>query len=393
MKRRIYLDHAATRFPKPTIVLETMHSFSTSDEAAVGRGAYRSSQHSGEIVSRLRREIANWIGADTPDEVSLHAGGTEALNTALFGILRQGDHVVTTSAEHNSVLRPLYHLVQSNVITWTVVPADARGQVSADAIIRAIEPQTRMVAVVHAANVNGAVQPVDAIGKRLVDEFDENSKPILFCDAAQTFGHLRLSVADSHLDVLAAPGHKGGCGPLGTGFLYVRQALQGEIFPTVLGGTGTQSESLQMPNDYPSSFEAGNMNVPALAGWLAGLRSRSQESSASIALDHSAETMKTLARELYDRLRPIDGVRIIGEPHVLDLPLASIAIDGLAASDAAMILDSEFEIEVRSGLHCAALIHDSIGSPPEGTLRISCGESTTLQELDCLVDALKQICG
>ena len=392
MNRRIYLDHAATRFPKPAIVLETMHSFSTSDEAAVGRGAYRSSQHAGEIVSRLRREIANWIGAKTAQEVSLHSGGTEALNTALFGILRQGDHVVTTAAEHNSVLRPLHHLVQSKVITWTIVPVDSHGQVSADAIVRATEPKTRMVAVVHGANVNGAVQSIDRIGKRLVDDFDDSAKPIFLCDAAQTFGHLPLSVTGSSLDVLAAPGHKGGCGPLGTGFLYVRCGLHGDICPTIFGGTGTQSESLEMPTEYPSSFEAGNMNVPALAGWLAGLRSRSQESSAQTTLVQSSKTMKALATALYDRLRQINGVRIIGEPHALNLPVASIAIAGFAASDAAMILDSEFDIEVRSGLHCAALIHESIGSPPDGTLRISCGESTTIEELDRLSEALKEIC-
>ncbi len=392
MNRRIYLDHAATCFPKPSIVLDAMHSFSTSVEAAVGRGVYRSSQNSSEIVSRLRREIANWIDAKTAEEISFHAGGTEAINTALFGILRPGDHVVTTAVEHNSVLRPLHHLADTKVINWTVVPADSHGHISADAILQAIQPHTRMIALVHASNVNGAVQSIDTIGKRLVEDFGESNKPIFLCDAAQTFGHLRLSVTDSHLDVLAAPGHKGGRGPLGTGFLYVRRELHCQIRPTVFGGTGTHSESLEMPREYPVSFEAGNMNVPALAGWLAGIRSRSQKSSARAALKESSESMKTLATELYGRLREVRGVRVIGEPHELFLPVASIAIEGLPASDAAMILDTEFGIEVRSGLHCAALIHEWIGSPPDGTLRISCGESTTLQELDCLADALKEIC-
>lgn len=392
MKPRIYLDHAATRFPKPAVVLDTMHAFAMADEATVGRGAYRASQRAGEIVARLRREIASWIGAETAEEISLHAGGTEALNAALLGIFKPGDHVVTTAAEHNSVLRPLHHLVATKTITLTVVPVDGRGQVCADQIIGAIKPETRMVAVVHAANVNGAVQPIHTISGRLKSEYDSNTKPIFFCDAAQTFGHLPLAVAENHIDVLAAPGHKGGCGPLGTGFLYVRQGLHTAIRPTLFGGTGTRSESLEMPTDYPSSFEAGNRNVPAIAGWLAGLRTRSQASSAQAALIESSHTLQTLTVELYQRLNQIDGVRIIGQPHALELPVASIALRELPASDAAMILDSEFGIEVRSGLHCAALIHQCIGSPPDGTLRISCGETTTSEDLDALAQALAEIC-
>lgn len=388
MKGRVYLDHAATRFPKPAVVLDAMHSYSMRDEAAAGRGAYRRSQSAGQIIARLRRELADWIGAADAQEVSFHAGGTEALNAALFGVLRAGDHVVTTAAEHNSVLRPLSHLVDEGVITWTVVPVDASGLVDADAVLQTIEPSTRMVAVVHAANVNGAVQPVAKIGQTLADHFPENHKPILLTDAAQTFGYLPLSVDEAKIDLLAAPGHKGGWGPLGTGFLYVRGAVQNAIRPILFGGTGTQSESLHMPRDYPAAMEAGNMNVPALAGWLAGLQSRRESDSAREVLLRTADQLRNLAGDLYSRLESIDAVRVIGKPASLDLPVASIAVEGMAASDAAMILDSEFGIEVRSGLHCAALIHEAIGSPEDGTLRISCGESTTTAELDHLAEAL-----
>ena len=201
--------------------------------------------------------------------------------------------------------------------------------------------------------------------------------------------------------------------------MYVRRRFHDAITPTVFGGTGTSSESLKMPTDYPSAFEAGNMNVPALAGWLAGLRSRSGGSSLSDAKEAlsdakealsdarealsdakealsdakeaSRRAMLSLAETLYGRLRPIAGIRIIGEPDSLALPVASIAVDGLAASDVAMILDSEFGIEVRSGLHCAALIHEAISSPSDGTLRISCGESTTIEDLDRLAVALTEI--
>lgn len=392
MNRRIYLDHAATCFPKSAVVLDAMHAFSIRDEAAAGRGAYRASRNAGEIIARLRREIAAWIGAASDQEISLHTGGTAALNAALLGMLRPGDHVVTTAAEHNSVLRPLQHLVANQTITWTVVPVDAHGQVNAADVIAAITPQTRMVSIVHAANVNGARQPVEEIGRRLHGQFAGADKPLMMSDAAQTFGHLPLSVSQAHLDVLAAPGHKGGAGPLGTGFLYVRREVQDRIVPTVFGGTGTRSESLEMPREYPASFEAGNMNVPAYAGWLAGLRSRCDGSPPSLVLERSRTVLAELAAELYRGLEPISGVRIVGRPRELRLPVASIAIDGLPAADVAMILDSEFGIEVRSGLHCAALIHEAIRSPPDGTVRISCAETTTTEELDCLFNALAELC-
>lgn len=392
MKRRIYLDHAATRFPKPIEVLDAMHAFSCREEAAVGRGAYRSSQAAGEIVSQLRRQLARWLDADSALEISLHAGGTEALNAALFGILRPGDHVVTTAAEHNSVLRPLAHLANLGTITWDVVPVDATGTASVNEVLRLIRPETRIVTMVHAANVNGAVQPVAELGEALTQRFG-SEKPLLLCDAAQTFGHLPLSVNEARIDLLAAPGHKGGRGPLGTGLLYVRHSIRQAIRPFLFGGTGTRSESLEMPTDYPTAMEAGNMNVPALAGWLAGLKSATQDQPPQQVLEQCAARSRQFAIDLYSLLEAIPGVRVIGKPDAPLLPVASIQVDGLPASDAAMILDQEFGIEVRSGLHCAALIHDAIGSPPDGTLRISAGETTTADEFKILEDALREILG
>ncbi|MCO8124304.1 aminotransferase class V-fold PLP-dependent enzyme [Stieleria sp. TO1_6] len=391
-RQRIYLDHAATRFPKPQIVLDTMHSFSQHSEAAMGRGAYRSSQHAGAIVAQLRREIAQWIAAENAQEISLHSNCTTALNAGIFGILGDSDHVVTTAAEHNSVLRPLHHLETLGRIQLTVVPVDRTGRVAVGPLLAAITPATRMVAVMHAANVNGVVQPIDEIGRALADRYPADAKPLLLSDTAQTFGHLPISVDQSHIDLLAAPGHKGGSGPLGTGFLYVRRRLHSQLRPSLFGGTGTHSESLQMPAEYPSSFEAGNMNVPALAGWLAGLQETRQQASPLQHLTASADESQHLAADLYKRLDAISGVRVIGRPKDLQLPIASIAIDGLPASDAAMILDSEFGIEVRSGLHCAALIHQAIDSPPDGTLRISCGSTTRRDELDQLAAALTELC-
>lgn len=392
MRQRIYLDHAATRFPKPEVVLQTMHEHALKQEAAVGRGAYQASQHASQVLDSLRRELRLWIDAATSDELTLQSGGTEAINVGLLGLLRAGDHVVTTAAEHNSVLRPLKHLVDQEVISWTVVPVDQGAQVDPEAILAAINDKTRMIAIVHAVNVNGAVQPVKTIGQLLAQRYADARKPILFCDAAQSFGHLPLSVRECGIDALASPGHKGGQGPLGTGFLYLRQTLHEQIQPTRFGGTGGQSESLLPPDDFPAKLEPGNRNVPAYAGWLAGLQQAwAGQASPQEAMTQHAVTLQELAGQLYTRLTELPNVRVIGCPKDTLLPVASIAVDGLPAADAAMILDGEFGIEVRSGLHCAALVHEAIGSPIDGTLRISCGEETSESDLDALVDALSQL--
>lgn len=392
MRRRIYLDHAATRFPKPEIVLQTMYEHAHSQEAAVGRGAYQASQQASQILDSLRREIRLWIDAATSDEISLQSGGTEAINVGLLGLLRPGDHVVTTAAEHNSVLRPLKHLVDQQVIRWTVVPVGGDAVVDPDAVLAATNETTRLIAIVHAVNVNGAVQPVKTIGQSLAQRYAEASKPILFCDAAQSFGHLPLSVRELGIDVLASPGHKGGQGPLGTGFLYLRQSLHDDIQPTRFGGTGGQSESLHPPNEYPAKLEPGNRNVPAAAGWLAGLQHAWQgQPSPQQAVEQHAAILGQLAQQLYARLSEQPNLRVIGRPATPLLPVASIAVDGLPAAEAAMILDGEFGIEVRSGLHCAALVHEAIGSPIDGTLRISCGEETSASDLDALLDALAEL--
>ena len=391
VKRRLYFDHAATRFPKPTAVIDAMRQYSLNDEAAFGRGAYRSAQLSAQLVANLRREIASWIGCDFDQEISFHAGATEALNTLIQGFLRPGDHVVTTVAEHNSVLRPLRHLELERQIEWSAVGADSGGLVSAGAVLAAVRPETRLVAVVHGVNVNGVVQPIEEIGQKLRESFPDTQKPLFLTDAAQTFGHLPISVTRSGLDAVVAPGHKGGQGPLGTGFLYVRERFHRELRPLIHGGTGSRSESLEMPVEYPTSFEAGNLNVPALAGWLAGLRAYRGDTTAESALIETRLRMKELAGALYHRLGQIKRVRIIGRPKTPVLPVASLAIEGLSAADAAMILDTEFGIEARSGLHCAALIHKSIGSPQDGTLRLSCSETTSLEDLDELAEALAEI--
>ncbi|MGB7323951.1 MAG: aminotransferase class V-fold PLP-dependent enzyme [Rubripirellula sp.] len=383
-RKRIYMDHAATSWPKPNAVLDAMDSFARHCGATAGRGGYDSAVTSSNLIAAARHTLATIIGAPSDDCVSFHSSGTAALNAAIHGvlnhgILRPGDHVVTTAAEHNSVLRPLHHWQQNHNVRLTIIPTDSSGRVDADELIAAVTDQTRLVALTSASNVTGAIQPVETVGKQLADH-----SAIFLCDAAQSFGTIAIDVAQCRIDLLAAPGHKSSGGPAGTGFLYVAPRIHDQIATTIQGGTGSQSESLDMPSTMPAMFEAGNLNVPAIAGWFEALKTITPDELAR-RTRHAA----TIADLLHRSLRQISGITV--HAHSSDLPIASITSPDYPASDLSMILDSEFAIETRSGLHCAALIHDCIGTGPEGTLRISGGHTTTTQEIDSVVAAIQQI--
>ena len=379
VQKRIYLDHAATSWPKSDAVLEAMDRFARECGAAAGRGGYQSAAQADRIVVLTRRSIATLIGAANADCISLHSNGTAALNAAIHGLVRPGDHIVTCAAEHNSVLRPLHHLETHSRIRLTVVPTDASGLVDADQLLDAVTDETRLVTLTHASNVTGAVQPISEVGQGLADR-----SAIFLCDAAQTFGTLPIDVAASGIDLLAAPGHKASGGPLGTGFLYAAQSVHAELVPHVQGGTGSQSESVEMPSTMPAMMEAGNLNVPALAGWAAAL-GELQASDLEARADHA----RTLARRLHESLGTIDHIRVFGDAS--ELPIASIAVEGLSPSDAAVILDAEFGIETRAGMHCAAFIHPFLGSDSEGTLRISAGHTSTEADIDAAIDSIRSM--
>lgn len=376
---RIYLDHAATSWPKSEAVLTAMVEFSRHCGAAAGRGGYRSAAAADQIVAGCRRALAHLIGAESAETISLHSNGTTALNAAIHGVLRSGDHVVTTAAEHNSVLRPLQHLASLGKISLTVASVDPSGAVNIDELLAAVGPATRLVTLTHASNVTGHVQPIDTVGEALASH-----SALYLCDAAQTFGALPIDVTAARIDLLAAPGHKASGGPLGTGFLYASPRASEQLQPLVQGGTGSHSESLMMPAAYPHKLEAGNLNVPALAGWQAALAELAGEG-----LPRRAGQLTELNRMLYRQLDAVPGLRVHG--HSEHLPIASVTFAEVAPTDLSAILDSEFGIETRGGLHCAALIHRYLGSDPGGTLRISGGHDTTAAELAAAAAALGRI--
>jgi cysteine desulfurase family protein len=378
-RKRIYLDHAATSWPKSEAVLAAMDHFHRNEGASAGRGVYAAASRANAFVSECRRRIATWIHASDVNCVSFHSSGTAALNAAIHGLVRPGDHVVTTASEHNSVLRPLTHLQTHHQVDLTIVPCDDEGRVDAARVLDAVQHKTRMVAVTHASNVTGAVQPIARIGEGL-----EGRGVAFLCDAAQTLGYLPIDVTNMNIDLLAAPGHKGGAGPLGTAILYCGAKWHDEIIPTIQGGTGSRSESLAMPNTMPDKLEPGNLNVPAIVGWSEGIAELNR-----LGLPAVTQRCREMASMLYNSLAKIPFVRVVGSGGAL--PLVSLTIDGFSPSELAAVLDAEFSIETRSGYHCAGSIHRYLGTESEGTLRISAGRNTTNEELDALITGVWEI--
>lgn len=392
---RLYLDHAATGWPKPPAVYDAMDRYARDLGAAAGRGLYRSAAAADQVVASCRRRLAQLLGVSDPQRIAFFANGTMALNAAILGTVRPGDHVVTTAIEHNSVLRPLHWLQQQIAIDLDIAPCDAAGRVDLSRLEPMLRPQTRLLAISHASNVSGQVQPLEQIAGLLAGR-----STLLLCDAAQTLGYLTIDMESSGIDLLAAPGHKGGNGPLGTALLAASPRGSESLRPTLFGGTGSQSESLEMPGNWPSMMEAGNLNVPALAGWDAGLAVLAEQSS-----QQRSERCQQVSEHLYTVAGSLPFCRVIGgEPSsppetesddadrcLPRLPLVSLLPQRIDVATAAALLDSEFSIEVRSGLHCAGLIHDYLGSSPSGTLRVSGGHGTTLADIDRWASAMREI--
>jgi len=388
--RRLYLDHAATSWPKSPDVLAAMHDYAVDFGATAGRGGYRSAQSAGQIIAQTRRDVARLVGAGAATEISFHASGTAALNAALFGFLKPGDHVVTTACEHNSVLRPLEALRVRDAVDLSIVPCDRNGSVATPEVVAALRSDTRLVAVTHVSNVTGAVQPIEDIAKALTDH-----PAALLVDAAQSLGWIPIDVSIG-IDFLAAPTHKAIGGPFGTAILFARTARHEQISPTLFGGTGSSTPSLAMPEMMPGKLEAGNLNVPAIAALRVAVsihRAKTLREGASL-----AEAATSLGRQLHHGLRDIDGVTIFGKPSAV--PVVSFRVAGYTPAEVASILDAEFSIEVRSGLHCAALIHrhldpDDIPSGVDedlpGTVRVSAGHDTSADDIGRFLDAIRAI--
>lgn len=384
MPSRLYADNAATSFPKPPGVFKAMQTYAEDLGASAGRGAYREAVETGEILLDCRERIARLIHAEEPNNIIFTLNCSGALNQAIKGLLRPGDHVVATMMEHNSVLRPLHRLSADGCIEVTYVTADpTTGIVDADAVLRAVRPETRLMAVIHASNVTGSLQPIDIIGP----EARRRGVPLLL-DAAQTAGHVPIDVRTSVIDFLAVPGHKGLMGPLGTGALYIRPGWEERLLPLTEGGTGSASEHPVQPDFLPDRFEPGSHNAIGLAGLASAL-----EWIESKTVDSLRQHEIALCTRFLESSAEIEGLTVYGPTDPRDrVAVFSVHVEGFAPTELAALLESEFGILARAGFHCAPFAHRTIGSVSQGgTTRLSFGGYNTLADVDRCVEALEKL--
>lgn len=381
--KTIYLDNAATSFPKPEAMLAAMTAFQQNAGANPGRSGHGRSIEAGRIVFEAREALARLFHIEDPLRIALTKNATESLNITLQGGLRPGDHVITSDMEHNSVMRPLRFLETSGV-ELSVVPCSPRGELEPDDVRKALRKNTRMVVLTHASNVTGTILPVEEIGALLRDRPD-----VLFCvDAAQTAGALPVDVEKMRIDLLAFTGHKSLSGPQGTGGLYIREGLENKISPLMMGGTGSRSEFEQQPAFMPDRYESGTPNTIGIAGLSAGV---------SFVLEQTVRKVRDREERLTSRF--LDGLRDLRDDVIVYGPqdasrqtaVVSFNIKGLTASEVASWLEESRGILCRPGLHCAPSAHRTIGTFPRGTIRFSFGFFNTQQDVDDACAALREL--
>lgn len=376
----IYLDNAATSFPKPEAVYQALDAFARSSLANPGRAGHKMALAAERALDDGRHLLNQFFHGEAPERFIFTLNCTDALNMAFKGILKEGDHVITTDLEHNSVSRPLVAMEKAGKITLTRIHADGSGTVDPDAIRKAIRPTTRMTAQTHASNVLGTVQPIADIGK-IAREHD-----LLFLvDAAQTAGVIPIDVQALLIDLLAFPGHKSLFGPTGTGALYV--GPRAKVAPWREGGTGGDSSNEVQPREYPYYLEGGTPNVLGVAGLSAGVKWVQGQG-----LDRIHRGEAELIEHLWRKLDEIGGYEVFGHrDHARRVGTLSFRSETLPATDLGGILDQAFEIAVRPGLHCAPYIHKSIGTFPDGAVRVSPGPFNTMADIDVLAQALAEV--
>lgn len=377
----IYLDHAATSFPKAPGVAEAMGRYLTEVGASVNRGMYAAAQAVEETVLSLREELCALFHHPDPACCILTPGATWGLNFVLLGLLRPGDHCLVSAMEHNAVMRPL-HALAARGVAFDRIPCDRDGRLCPDAIPRLLRPNTRLVALAHASNVSGTLQRAAEVGEIC----RARGIPFLL-DAAQTAGHLPVDFQALGLSALAAPGHKGLLGPQGTGVLLLTRELAQSLSPVITGGTGSVSHLEVQPDYLPDKFEPGTPNLPGLYGLEAAVRYLLQTGVETIAARENALTGRFL-----DGLREIAGIRLAG-PAGQDGRVGVISLDfpGQDNGEIAFQLEQKYGVLTRSGLHCAPNAHRTLGTGTRGTVRFSLGHSTTEAEVDAALRAVRAL--
>ena len=364
----IYLDNAATSWPKPPEVIRAMAGTLEKIGANPGRSGHRLSLCAGRVVQSCREELAQMLHMEQPERVIFTGSCTEAINLAIGGLLHRGDEVIVSHAEHNAVMRPLTRWAKAGQITLRTMQPDETGVIHPETLRRMITPRTGLVIVCHASNVTGVIQPAAQLGALC----RAHSVPFLV-DAAQTAGMEDVSPSALNADMVAMPGHKGLLGPHGVGVLALGGSIEPE--PLMLGGTGSMSESLEQPRMLPDRYESGTMNLPGIAGLLAGVRFVRQRQA------EISQYEKALAMRLRGHLAQLAGVRVLGHPDAPRVGVTSFVPENADPGEIADGLDRS-GVAVRSGLHCAPSVHAWLGTLSSGAVRASVGLYNTEREID-----------
>jgi cysteine desulfurase family protein len=375
----VYLDNAATSWPKPEAVYRAVDRFMRQVGATPGRGGHRREEEAQRIADEARQALACLFHAPDPQGIVFTMNATQAINMALKGLLRPGDHVVTSSIEHNAMWRPLKTLERTGVRV-TAVPCAPDGALDPAAVAAALRPETRLVAMLHGSNVLGAILPIAEIGAIC------RSRGVLFLvDAAQTAGAVPIDMDAMGIDLLAFAGHKGLYGPHGTGGLIVRPGVALETW--IEGGSGVESASETMPEALPARLEAGSHNAAGIAGLLEGVR---------FVLEQGVERIRAhevgLTGRLIEELRKIPGVDILGPGDPAQrTAVVSVTVEGYSPDQLAAVLDQVFDVATRAGLHCAPQAHRTAGTLDCGALRFSPGYFNTADDVRYAVESLREV--
>lgn len=373
------MDNAATSYPKPESVYQAVDYYNRYIGGNPGRGSNQNTIRAGSVLLEAREALAKLFNIEDSLQIAFTYNITDALNIGLKGILKPGDHVITTSMEHNSVARPLYFLEKQGV-EWTKVMCAPDGSLDPGDINQAIKPNTRLICMLHASNLTGTIMPIAEVGR-----IAEENGILFMVDTAQSAGVLPIDVVEQKIDILTFTGHKGLFGPQGTGGIYLNPDII--INPIRQGGTGSLSEHLEHPEIMPDLLESGTLNTPGIAGLLAGVNFI-LETGLNAINKHEQE----LTEMLLSGLKEIKGIRIYGpQDSRKQTAVIALNISDMDCGDVSTILDYEYGIVTRSGLHCAPLAHQTLGTLEQGALRLSPGFFTTHEEIEYVIKAIHSI--
>ena len=375
----IYLDNAATTFPKPEAVYNAMMDCMKNYCANPGRAGHKLAMKAAREIYDTRENIAKLFNIDNPMNIVFTNNATDSLNLAIKGVVNKGDHIITTSMEHNSVIRPIKALEKVGVEN-TIVQCDDQGFLNIDDLEKAIKPNTKLIVTTHASNVCGTLIDIKSIS-----EIANKHNILYLIDASQTVGVYDIDLKDIKADMLAAPGHKGLLGPQGTGILYIREGLNIDILKE--GGTGSRSEDLFQPDLLPDKYESGTHNTPGIVGLNEGVKFIFKEG-----IDKIKEHEEELCKYMLERLEEVPNIIIYGPKDANKrASVISINIGNMDSGEITFLLDSEYNIATRSGIHCAPLAHKTLGTLEQGAVRFSIGYFNTKEEIDKAINALKEI--